>query len=73
VVGWSYAVQAAVVFDPDADLLPILGALRQGLDWRQRPLPDSARLLFGPGHDGDFAVIASADDVWLQRFKAALA
>jgi hypothetical protein len=70
--GWSYAVQAALVFDPEANPLPILDALRQGLDWRQRPLPDGARLLFGPGHDGDFAVIAAANDVWLQRFKAAL-
>jgi hypothetical protein len=70
--GWSYGVQAALVFDPDADPLPILDALRQGLDWRQRPLPDNARLLLGPGHDGDFAVIAAADAVWLKRFEAAL-
>jgi len=70
--GWSYAVQSALVFDPAADPAPILDALRQGLNWRQRPLPDSARLLFGPGHDGDFAVIAAPDTVWLTRFKAAL-
>jgi hypothetical protein len=70
--GWSFAMQAALVFDPEADPLPILGALRQGLDWRQRPLPAGARLLFGAGHDGDFAIMAAADDVWLKRFKAAL-
>ncbi|MGO4871103.1 MAG: hypothetical protein ACLPGW_10915 [Roseiarcus sp.] len=70
--GWSCAAQAALVFDPAADPAPILDALRRGLDWRRRTLPDGARLLFGPGHDGDFAVIAAADPAWLGRFKAAL-
>ena len=70
--GWSYAAQAALVFDPAADAEPVLDALRLGLDWRRRLLPAGARLLFGPGHDGDFAVIAAANPEWLARFKAAL-
>ena len=71
--GWSFAVQSALVFDPAADPSPILDALRLDLDWRGRTLPEGARLLFGPGHDGDFAVVAAADPVWLERFKAASA
>lgn len=70
--GWSLAAQAALVLDPEADQVPIVAALRQGLDWRSRPLPPGARLLFGPGHDGDFAVIAAADGYELERFKRAL-
>jgi len=59
--GWSYAMQSALVFDPEADPSPILDALRRGLDWRGSPLPSGVRLLFGPGHDGDFAVVAASD------------
>ena len=70
--GWSYAAQAALVFDPACDPEPILAALRDGLDWRGRTLPQGARLLFGPGHDGDFAVVAASDTGWLEQFKAAL-
>ncbi len=70
--GWSFAVQAALVFDPDADPAPILAALRHHGDWRRRPLPPGARLLFAPGHDGAFAVAAGPPE-WLARFKAALA
>ena len=70
--GWSYAVQAALVFDPATNPAPILQALREGLDWRRRPLPDGARLLFGPGHDGDFAVVGASNGIWIERFKAAL-
>jgi hypothetical protein len=70
--GWNYAMQAAIVFDPEADSLPIFNALRRGLDWRGQNLPDGARLLFGPGHDGVFAVIAASDPVWIVRFKRAL-
>lgn len=70
--GWSHAIQAALVFDPAADPAPVLAGLRQGLDWRRRALPAGARLLFGPGHDGAFGVIAAADPVWLARFEAAL-
>ena len=70
--GWSYALQSALVFNPDADTRPILDALRQDLDWRRRSLPQGVRLLFGPGHDGDFAVVAAADRSWLERFKAVL-
>ena len=71
--GWSYAVQAAIVFDPAADPAPILAALGDSLDWRARPLSAPARLLFGPGHDGAFAVVAAADPTWIERFQAALA
>ncbi len=70
--GWSYALQSVLVFDPEADPAPILDVLRQDLDWRGRALPDGVRLLFGPGHDGDFAVIAAIDPSWLERFKASL-
>ena len=70
--GWSYAAQCAVVFDPAADPAPVLHALRCGLDWRERKLPVGARLLFGPGHDGDFAIVAATDAAWLEHFKAAL-
>lgn len=70
--GWSYASQLALVFDPDADPAPIMAALRESLDWRNRLLPAGVRLLFGPGHDGDFAVVAAADPSWLSRFKAEL-
>ncbi len=70
--GWSYAAQAALVFDPAVDPTPILQALREGLDWRGRALPEGARLLFGPGHDGDFAVIAASNRLWIEKFEAAL-
>ncbi len=70
--GWSYAAQAALVFDPTSDPAPMLAALRDGLDWRGRSLPQGARLLFGPGHDGDFAVVAASDIGWLEQFKATL-
>jgi hypothetical protein len=70
--GWTLTMQMAVVFDPSANPAPILTALRGGLDWRERTLPESARLLFGPGHDGDFAVVAAANTTWLERFKDAL-
>ena len=70
--GWSYALQSVLVFDPDIDASPILDLLRQDLDWRGRTLPDGVRLLFGPGHDGDFAVIAATDQSWLDRFRAML-
>ena len=70
--GWTFAVQSALVFDPAADPAPIIAALRGGLDWRGRTLPEGARLLFGPGHDGDFAVVAAANTLWLQRFNDAL-
>jgi hypothetical protein len=70
--GWSDAWQAAIVFDPAADPSPVLQALRRRLDWRGWPLPDGARFLFGPGHDGDFAVVAASDPIWLTRFKSAL-
>lgn len=70
--GWSFAAQSALVFDHAADLWLILDALRLGLDWRGRALPDGARLLFGAGHDGDFGVVAARDRAWLERFQAAL-
>lgn len=70
--GWSYALQSVLVFDPDINASPILEAVRQEPDWRGRTLPDGVRLLFGPGHDGDFAVIAATDESWLERFKAML-
>ena len=70
--GWSYAAQAALVFDSACDPAPMLAALRDGLDWRGRSLPQGARLLLGPGHDGDFAVVAASDIAWLERFKASL-
>ncbi len=70
--GWSYAMQAALVFDPACDPAGFCAALRGGLDWRRRRLPDGARLLFCPGHDGDFATVAASDQAWLGRFKAAL-
>ena len=68
--GWSLGWQAALVFDPVADPSPVLGVLQRGLDWRQRDLPPGARLLFGSGHDGAFAVVAAPDAAWLARFKA---
>ncbi len=71
--GWSYAQQAALAFDPASDPTPIIAAVRADLDWRDRALPAAARLLFGPGHDGAFAVLAAADVEWLRRFEAALA
>jgi len=71
--GWSYAMQSALVFDLEADPSPIFDALRRGLDWRGSPLPNGVRLLFGPGHDGDFAVVAASDPAWLARFRAVLA
>ena len=67
--GWSLGWQAALAFDPTADPAPIFGALQRGLDWQKRNLPPGARLLFGPGHDGAFAVVAAADATWLARFK----
>lgn len=70
--GWNCAVQSALVFDPDIDPSPVLGALGGGLDWRHRALPSGVRLLFGPGHDGDFAVVAAVEPVWLAHFKTAL-
>lgn len=70
--GWSYAAQSALVFDPDVDPMPIFNALRQGSNWRGRMLPKGVRLLFGPGHDGDFAVVAAVEQSWLERFKTAL-
>ena len=70
--GWYFAVQVALVFDPEIDPAPILDLLRGDRSWRGRPLPDGVRLLFGPGHDGDFAVVAAADRAWLERFKSAL-
>ena len=70
--GWSYGLQQALVFDPAADPAPILAALGRGLDWRRRTLPKGARLLFGSGHDGCSAVVASENRDWLDRFRAAL-
>ena len=70
--GWSYAMQAALVLDPAGNPAEALEALAQRLDWRGHGLPLSTRLLFGPGHDGDFAVVAASSRFWLNRFKDAL-
>ncbi len=70
--GWTYAMQAALVFEPNADRANIFNALRCGLNWRDRPIPAGARLLFGPGHDGGFAVVATSEPTWLKRFESAL-
>jgi hypothetical protein len=70
--GWTAAVQAVLAYDPGADSGPIVAALQRGLDWRGRRLPAGARLLFGPGHDGAFGLVAAADAATLDRFAALL-
>lgn len=70
--GWTEAVQAVLAYDPAAESGPIIEALQRGLDWRGRTLPAGARLLFGPGHDGAFALVAAADAATLNRFAALL-
>jgi len=67
--GWVWAGQAVLVFDPaSADIDAVVDAVRHGLDWRPRPWLPGVRLLFGPGHDGDFAAVSAADQAALDRF-----
>ena len=67
--GWIWAGQAVIVFDPALeDARSVITAVRHGLDWRRRPWPSGARLLFGPGHDGAFAAVAGVDAQALERF-----
>lgn len=68
--GWSVGVQAALVYDPAADLAPIVQALQHGLDWRGRTLPRGCRLLFGSGHDGGLALVAASSIGILDNFIA---
>ncbi len=63
--GWTYALQTALVFEPNADRANIFNALRCGLNWRDRPLPGGARLLFGPGHDGGISYSGSGRSISL--------
>ncbi len=71
--GWSAADQRVLVFAPDdAGENDIVAAVREVDDWHGRSLPAAARLLLGPGHDGDFAGIAAAETSWLDRFADAL-
>ena len=70
--GWRVALQAVLAYDPAHDATRIVQAVQQGLDWQRRALPPGCRLLFGPGHDGGFAVVAGASLDLLDRFIADL-
>ncbi len=71
--GWSSGVQAAIAFSPVADdPTEVVRRLQRGLDWREEPLPAEARLLFGSGHDGGFAVVASSNPADLDLFETTL-
>ncbi len=70
--GWRIGLQAALVFDRDADPGPIVGALRHGMDWRHRVFPPGSHLLLGSGHDGGFAVVSARTDGVLDQFIATL-
>ncbi len=70
--GWSVGMQAVLVHDPAADLVPIVQALQHGMDWRGRALPPGCRLLFGSGHDGGFALIAAPSVERLDGFIASV-
>ena len=64
--GWTEALQAVLVFSPEAtDISGLLGPLQSCLDWRRKPLPSPAVALFGPGHDGSFGIIAAQHQGYL--------
>ena len=71
--GWAQGSQAVLAFDPALqNTSSLVAALQGGIDWRKRTLPHGARLLFGPGHDGAFAVVAAAGLEQLDQFARAL-
>jgi hypothetical protein len=71
--GWIWAGQAVLVFDPaSADIDAVVETVRHGLDWSRRSWLPGVRLLFGPGHDGDFAAVSAVDQVALDTFVADL-